>query len=102
VALGAALRGLCGLKPKSRRCRRHYGFQLDLPYDPHLDDERNMYINQFDKTKRARGTMVWPLSMVGESPLEFVNVGCGTHNEILGLGRGRRHVHMSTRHAAVV
>ncbi|KAI9866990.1 MAG: hypothetical protein M1813_000388 [Trichoglossum hirsutum] len=63
VVLGAALRGLCGLKPKSRRCRRHYGFQLDLAYDPKLDDERNAYLNQYDRTKRIRGTMVWSLPM---------------------------------------
>ncbi|KAH0562391.1 hypothetical protein GP486_002914 [Trichoglossum hirsutum] len=36
---------------------------LDVPYDPNLDDERHMYVSQFDRTKRTRGTMVWLLKM---------------------------------------
>jgi hypothetical protein len=65
IVMGAALRGLIGIKPTSRTCRKHYGFQLDLPFDPSLDEEGDMYKEKFSGTKRARGTMVWPLRMVG-------------------------------------
>ena len=60
---GAALRGLVGIKPKSRKLRSHYGFQLDLPYDSTLDDDDVKYKNKYDGSIKARGTMVWPILM---------------------------------------
>ena len=59
VVRGAAIRGLGGIMVKSRRCRRHYGFQLDLPYDPNVDDVRHKYVSQFNGKSLTRGTMVW-------------------------------------------
>lgn len=65
--MGAALRGLGGVRPSMKKCRRHYGFQLDLPYDPDFDDERHVYKSKFDRSKRARGTMIWKIKMVSIS-----------------------------------
>jgi hypothetical protein len=67
IMMGAALRGLIGIKPKTRVCRRHYGFQLDLPFDPTQDEPDDMYKDKFNGTRRARGTMVWPLRMVSNA-----------------------------------
>lgn len=63
IVLGAALRGLGGVKPSSRKCRRHYGFQLDLPYDSDLDEKQHCYKDNYDHTRRARGTMVWKIAL---------------------------------------
>ena len=71
IVRGAAICGLGGLKVKSRRCRRHYGFQLDLPYDPNLDDSRHKYENKFDGRILSRGTMVWKVKKVHTY---FINV----------------------------
>ena len=64
IVMGAALRGLGGIRPKLKLCRRHYGFQLDTVFDPSEDDPRHMYVSPLDKTKRVRGSMVWPLQTV--------------------------------------
>lgn len=64
VVKGAAISGLGGIKPKSRRCRRYYGFQLDLPYDPSHDDARHKYVNQFNGKSYSRGTMIWKVKKV--------------------------------------
>jgi hypothetical protein len=64
IVRGAAIRGLGDIKPMSRRSRRHYGFQLDLLFDPSQDHERDRYTNLFDRSDRAKGTMVWAIKMV--------------------------------------
>ncbi|ORY07257.1 hypothetical protein BCR34DRAFT_603919 [Clohesyomyces aquaticus] len=61
IVKGAAMRGLSGNTIKSRRCRRNYGFQLDLPYNASLDDPRHKYDNKFNGKPYSRGTMVWQI-----------------------------------------
>ncbi|KAF2102746.1 actin-like ATPase domain-containing protein [Rhizodiscina lignyota] len=65
IVIGASIRGLGGpgSQPRSRKCRRHYGFQLDLPYDEINDDKRHMYHNEYDRKRYTRGTMVWKIPM---------------------------------------
>lgn len=69
IAMGAAIRGLGGggSRPKTRKCRRYYGFQLDRAFDELRDDKRHMYSNEYDNKRYVRGTMAWKVSKVSRT-----------------------------------
>ncbi|KAF2103498.1 actin-like ATPase domain-containing protein [Rhizodiscina lignyota] len=43
IVRGAAFRGLEGIKPSSRRCRRAYGFEVCLPFRKDIDPKKDGY-----------------------------------------------------------
>ncbi|CAM1501732.1 Fc.00g037160.m01.CDS01 [Cosmosporella sp. VM-42] len=59
IATGAALRGLFGLKPDSRVCRRHYGYDLALDFREGIDDEDDAYIWPLDNSKLCMKRTKW-------------------------------------------
>ena len=99
--MGAALRGLIGVRPSVKKCRRHYGFQLDLPYDPNFDEEEHMYRSKFDRSKRARGTMCWKIEMVS-SALLIGNTAARLTRLSKGVLYHRGHFHQSACPETVV
>ncbi|KAF2137317.1 uncharacterized protein K452DRAFT_341303 [Aplosporella prunicola CBS 121167] len=62
VVKGAAIRGLEGLKPRSRQARRHYGYGIALPFRKHADPEWLGYIDNFNGQKYCKGRMNWQVS----------------------------------------
>jgi len=71
IVQGAALRGLEGLRPMTRRCRRHYGFTLGLTFRYGIDSEAHSYIDSFTNEKMVRGIMKWMIAKVRLIPLDF-------------------------------
>ncbi|RAH64719.1 Hsp70 family protein [Aspergillus aculeatinus CBS 121060] len=69
IVQGAALRGLEGIRPSTKRCRRHYGFARGIPFREGHDDEKNSYIDAFDGIKRVGGIVKWMIAK-GESYAE--------------------------------
>ncbi|PYI31866.1 actin-like ATPase domain-containing protein [Aspergillus indologenus CBS 114.80] len=69
IVRGAALRGLEGIRPSTKRCRRHYGFSRGIPFREGYDDEKNAYIDAFHDKKRVGGIMKWMIAK-GESYAE--------------------------------
>ncbi|KAF3480439.1 heat shock 70 kDa protein 12A [Arthroderma uncinatum] len=63
IVKGAALRGLDGLRPITRRCRRHYGFSCGKPFRKGEDMEHTAYKRVFDGCKYSRGRMEWMVKM---------------------------------------
>ena len=45
IVKGAVLRGLGGIKPDARCCRRHYGFAIAKPFREGVDPEYLSFIN---------------------------------------------------------
>ncbi|RAL15262.1 Hsp70 family protein [Aspergillus homomorphus CBS 101889] len=62
IVQGAALSGLRGLKPSSRKCRRYYGFQCGLPFRPGIDAEADSYIEKWSGAKYAGRRIIWMIS----------------------------------------
>ncbi|WAO91176.1 Actin-like ATPase domain-containing protein [Fusarium falciforme] len=59
IATGAALRGLFGLKPDSRICRRHYGYSIRMPFRERVDHEDDASYSSWDNTKMCDGRIQW-------------------------------------------
>ncbi|GME37476.1 hsp70 family protein [Neofusicoccum parvum] len=59
VVRGAALRGLEGLIPEFRQARRHYGFQVSMPFRNGIDPESKGFIDGFSGEKLCRGRVDW-------------------------------------------
>ncbi|KAF2723145.1 hsp70-like protein [Polychaeton citri CBS 116435] len=59
VVLGAALRGLQGTAPRKKRCRRHYGVSLQMPFRQGLDPEDKSRKTNWNNEKMCRGRMKW-------------------------------------------
>ncbi|KAK2850556.1 hypothetical protein FQN49_005545 [Arthroderma sp. PD_2] len=63
IVKGAALRGLQGLQPTTKRCRRHYGFSWSIAFREGIDDEKHAFIDDFSGIKRA-WVMDWVIAKV--------------------------------------
>ncbi|EHY53392.1 hypothetical protein HRR83_003599 [Exophiala dermatitidis] len=59
IVMGAALRGLEGIRPTSIIAKRHYGWSMSMRFREGIDDEANAYLSIFDDEKRCRGRMHW-------------------------------------------
>ncbi|PYI36946.1 actin-like ATPase domain-containing protein [Aspergillus indologenus CBS 114.80] len=66
IVQGAALRGLQGLQPTTRRCRRHYGFKMSMLFEEGVDDESDAYIDEWTGLKYTARFMKWMISKGGE------------------------------------
>ncbi|MCJ1352217.1 MAG: hypothetical protein MMC33_002201 [Icmadophila ericetorum] len=63
IARGAALRGLGGGIVTKRRCRRHYGFSLGLPFRPGIDlQDKYFCIDPFNGKEMRGGWMIWNIN----------------------------------------
>ncbi|KAK2743030.1 hypothetical protein FQN57_004986 [Myotisia sp. PD_48] len=56
---GAALRGLEGIFPTSRRSRRHFGQEINLPFREGIGAEKDGYFDPFDGEKFCRNRIEW-------------------------------------------
>ncbi|TGO59585.1 hypothetical protein BCON_0043g00440 [Botryotinia convoluta] len=59
VVRGAALRGLEGIAPRSKRLRRHYGISLQLPFREGIDSEKDSCIDSWGDEKMCIHRMKW-------------------------------------------
>jgi hypothetical protein len=59
IAVGAAIRGLFGLKPSSRKCRYHYGIECNMEFRPKLDNEADSYICEWSGKKWCHNRVSW-------------------------------------------
>lgn len=67
VVKGAALRGLEGLAPQKKKCKRHYGIACDYPFREGIDEEKHSYINPFTNKKICRGRVFWLMAKVSQT-----------------------------------
>lgn len=67
IVRGAALRGLTGMAPRKRRCRRHYGIQLRDGFREGIDPEDWAVFDPYDGRKLCKHRMIWLFSKVSES-----------------------------------
>lgn len=59
VARGAAIRGLEGLVPTSRKARLWYGVSCGVPFRPNIDAEWRAYTDEWSGKRFCRGRMKW-------------------------------------------
>ncbi|OJJ58314.1 hypothetical protein ASPSYDRAFT_1179147 [Aspergillus sydowii CBS 593.65] len=59
IVQGAALRGLEGLRADNRMSRRHYGFEISMPFQKGIDIKKWSYVDQYDGKRYAPGYMRW-------------------------------------------
>ncbi|KAF7191493.1 Heat shock protein SSA4 [Pseudocercospora fuligena] len=59
IVRGAALRGLLGMAPRKKRCRRHYGISLGLPFREGVDPQDLAYVDTWTGEKRCSKRMIW-------------------------------------------
>ncbi|KAK3368365.1 hypothetical protein B0H63DRAFT_514992 [Podospora didyma] len=79
VVTGAALRGLFGLKPTSRICRRHYGYSLLMPFRHGIDDVSTMYTSPWDDKLYSIGRLKWVAKKASlDGNTDFINDICWT------------------------
>jgi hypothetical protein len=69
VVKGAALRGLEGVAPQKKRCKRHYGIDCDFDFREGIDEERHSYINPLTGRKLCRGRAFWLMAKVREASI---------------------------------
>jgi hypothetical protein len=62
IVKGAALRGLEGIKPTKKRCRRHYGFRIAEKFREGIDPEEDAFRDEFDGTKYCSGMTRWQIT----------------------------------------
>ncbi|TID18547.1 heat shock 70 kDa protein 12A [Venturia nashicola] len=62
IVKGAALRGLGGIKPSLRRCRRHYGFSCAKLFRENIDPEHRSYFSEWDGRKFCSGRLSWQIA----------------------------------------
>ena len=53
------MRGLVGIAPRKKRCRRHYGFVVSRPFREGIDAEANAWKDPYDGRKMCRNKMLW-------------------------------------------
>lgn len=78
VVRGAVLRGLEGCIVRERKCRRHYGCTVSLPYIPQLHgryrtETRRVWRDPFKKADYLNGFMDWQISKASLSPRTLTN-----------------------------
>ncbi|KAF9641714.1 hypothetical protein BFW01_g1697 [Lasiodiplodia theobromae] len=61
VVRGAAIRGLEGLKPKSRIARRHYGYGVSKRFVEGVHDERRSFIHRYHNEKYCDDLVSWKI-----------------------------------------
>jgi len=61
---GAALRGLEGIKPTKKRCRRHYGFDIKYSFREGIDPPEDASYDAFDGLKYCIGMVEWQIIKV--------------------------------------
>ncbi|RHZ65659.1 Hsp70 family protein [Aspergillus thermomutatus] len=61
VMLGAAIRGLGGPQPTTRKCRRHYGFERSPPFHPGLNNDMTAF-GDVNGTRAIPRFVSWVLS----------------------------------------
>lgn len=64
VVKGAAIRGLEGLRPKTRLARRHYGYSFADFFRHGIDSEAHSFVDQFSGEKLCRGRISWEVCKV--------------------------------------
>jgi hypothetical protein len=67
VVKGAALRGLEGIAPQKRKCKRHYGFKTNKTFREGIDEERHSCVRTFDGLKLCDGRASWVISKVSKA-----------------------------------
>ncbi|EED23507.1 Hsp70 family protein [Talaromyces stipitatus ATCC 10500] len=77
IVRGAALRGLEGIRPKTRRSRRHYGFQRWIPFREGTDSELDARTDPFTGLKMVSGIMKW---MIAKGEKYVDNYNSDPHN----------------------
>lgn len=72
IVRGAALRGLVGIAPRKKYCRRHYGFVVGMPFREGIDPESSSMVDPYNYTKLCTNRMLWLINKVrpflGKSP----------------------------------
>jgi hypothetical protein len=67
VVKGAALRGLEGVAPQKKKCKRHYGIDCDYLFREGVDEEKHSYIDPFTDGKMCKGRAFWLIEKVSET-----------------------------------
>ncbi|KAL2404054.1 hypothetical protein ABEF95_005446 [Exophiala dermatitidis] len=62
IVLGAALRGLEGIRPTSVIAKGHYGWSTSMRFREGIDHEANAFLHDFDDEKYCRGRMGWAVA----------------------------------------
>ncbi|KAK5120261.1 hypothetical protein LTR85_006467 [Meristemomyces frigidus] len=62
IVRGAALRGLEGIAPNRRRCRRHYGVKISLPFREGIDPPSKGYTSRWSGRRSCRDRVDWLIS----------------------------------------
>lgn len=58
------LRGLEGLRADNRMSRRHYGFEISMPFQKGIDIKKWSYVDQYDGKRYAPGYIIWMVAKV--------------------------------------
>jgi hypothetical protein len=64
IVRGAALRGLAGISPRKKRCRRHYGCIVMYGFREGIDPEGDIYHEPYSNQKLCRNRILWLISKV--------------------------------------
>lgn len=64
VARGAVIRGLEGLMPSSRKARRHYGYEIGMPFRDAIDPYSKRYKDDWTGKNYCCGRMDWVVRKV--------------------------------------
>lgn len=73
IVKGAVLRGLGGIRPDARCCRRHYGFAIAKPFRERIDPEYLAFIHEYHDAKYCRGRMSWLIEK-GDTVDQFTTI----------------------------
>lgn len=66
------MRGLVGIAPRRKRCRRHYGFIVSQTFRNGIDPEEDLYIDPQDGGKMCRNKMLWLAAKVRAMVFAYV------------------------------
>lgn len=64
IVRGAALRGLIGTAPRVKKCRRHYGCKISMPFRQDIDPESDAWYDQLTSQKLCSHRMLWMINKV--------------------------------------
>ncbi|KAK4892651.1 hypothetical protein LTR27_008927 [Elasticomyces elasticus] len=64
IVRGAALRGMEGISPSKKRCRRSYGVSISQVFREGIDPPDKVHWNKWDGSKRCLGRMSWLIGKV--------------------------------------
>ncbi|KAK3070302.1 hypothetical protein LTR53_010703 [Teratosphaeriaceae sp. CCFEE 6253] len=62
IVRGAALRGMEGISPSKKRCRRNYGVSCSMAFRENVDPPDKVSWNRWDNSKRCLGRMNWVIA----------------------------------------